>query len=87
MRHSIQRSLAALLVAGTAALTFAATEARAMGGANSVDACIGIISGCAPHGTGYVLGNPNAYLYEGYDHTLQPSPSHHDDQGGHRNGY
>jgi len=88
MRHSIKSSLTALLVAGTAAFTFAATEARANGGgANSQDACIGVVGGCAPHGTGYVVGNPNPYLYEGYDHTLQNDYRAQSYQGYHRNGY
>jgi hypothetical protein len=42
MRPSIKRYLTALLVAGAAAFSFAATDARANGGSNSVDACIGV---------------------------------------------
>lgn len=67
---SIKRYLTALLVAGAAAFSMAATDARANGGSNSINACIGIVGGCAPNGTGYILGRPQNG-YQGYGNAHQ----------------
>lgn len=86
MRSSIKRYLTALLVAGAAAFSFAATDARALGGSNSINACIGIVGGCAPNGTGYILGRPQNG-YQGYDAYQQHYSAHRTDEDVYHNGY
>jgi hypothetical protein len=65
----------------------AATAARANSGAsaNGIDACIGVVGGCAPNGAGYVLGGIQMYGEQGYAYE-HPYETHRRD-GGYPNGY
>jgi hypothetical protein len=80
---SIKRYLTALLVAGAAAFSLAATDARANGGSNSINACIGIVGGCAPYGTGYILATPKMATRA----TATPHGAHRTDEGVYHSGY
>lgn len=89
MRPTIKRSLTALLVAGAAAFGFAGSAAALNSGSNSRDACIGIVGGCAPNGTGYLVGG-DAQVYSdptyanGYQHAYT---ARHTNEGVYHNGY
>ena len=87
MRSSTKRYLTALLVAGAAAFSLAATDAHAS--SNSLDACIGVVGGCSPNGTGYILGGARSYYdYPGYsDAYQQPSSARRTQEGVYHNGY